>query len=156
MTLSNKVTHITEELVAPILEAEDLELVDIEYTKEGKNWFLRVYVDKEGGIDIEDCSRVSEQLSKKLDERDPIPGAYFLEVSSPGAERPLKKQRDYERAVGKNVFIKTYEAIDGEKEFEGTLLSFDDEILRLEEAGKQTVSIPRDKVAHARLAVTFS
>ncbi len=111
----SKVTEIVEELVTPILEELDLELVEIEYVKEGKNWFLRVYIDKETGVDIEECGIVSEKLSEKLDEVDPIPHNYFLEVSSPGAERPLKKEKDFEKAIGKNVYIKTYEPIDGEK-----------------------------------------
>ncbi|MCG4627855.1 ribosome maturation factor RimP, partial [Anaerostipes hadrus] len=83
--------------------------------KEGKNWFLRVYIDKENGVDIEECGLVSERLGEKLDEADPIPHNYFLEVSSPGAERPLKKARDFERAVGRTVLVKTYEPLDGEK-----------------------------------------
>ncbi|KRI41335.1 hypothetical protein APC20_02205, partial [Acinetobacter baumannii] len=97
----------------------------IEYKKEGSNWFLRVYIDKEDGVDIEDCGRVSEKLGKKLDEVDPIPGAYFLEVSSPGAERPLKKERDFERAVGKHVHVTTSEPIDGATVFEGELVAYD-------------------------------
>ncbi len=105
----SKVTETVEELVTPILTENGLELVDIEYVKEGKNWFLRVYIDKDNGIDIEECGIVSERLSEKLDALDPIPHNYFLEVSSPGAERPLKKEKDYQRAIGKNVFIKTYE-----------------------------------------------
>jgi ribosome maturation factor RimP len=154
MFLSQHVIAVTEELVTPILEEENLELVDIEYTKEGSNWFLRVYIDKEGGVDIEDCGRVSEKLSKKLDEVDPIPGAYFLEVSSPGAERPLKKEKDFERAVGKHVHVTTYEPIYDAKVFEGELVSYDGKQLEIKEA-KSTVLIPRDKVASARLAIVF-
>ena len=123
--MSKKVTDITEEIVTPILSDMNLELVDIEFKKEGKNWFLRVFIDSESGVDIEDCGTVSERLSEKLDELDPIQQAYFLEVSSPGAERPLKKERDLYKAVGKNVFITTFEPIDGEKAFEGKLLDFD-------------------------------
>jgi ribosome maturation factor RimP len=154
MFLSQHVIAVTEELVTPILAEENLELVDIEYTKEGSNWFLRVYIDKEGGVDIEDCGRVSEKLSKKLDEVDPIPGAYFLEVSSPGAERPLKKEKDFERAVGKHVHVTTYEPIHDAKVFEGELVSYDGKQLEIKEA-KSTVLIPRDKVASARLAIVF-
>ena len=119
--LSKKVTEVVEELAIPILEELNLELVEVEYVKEGKSWFLRVYIDKETGVDIEDCGNVSEKLSEKLDEIDPIPQNYFLEVSSPGAERPLKKEKDFQKAIGKNVYIKTYEPILDEKEFEGTL-----------------------------------
>ncbi|GED13125.1 ribosome maturation factor RimP [Aneurinibacillus migulanus] len=152
--MSQHVIAVTEELVAPILEEENLELVEIEYKKEGSNWFLRVYIDKEGGVDIEDCGRVSEKLSKKLDEIDPIPGAYFLEVSSPGAERPLKKEQDFERAVGKHVHVTTYEPINGSKVFEGELVSYDGKQLEIKEA-KASALIPRDKVASARLAIVF-
>ncbi|MED0674574.1 MULTISPECIES: ribosome maturation factor RimP [Aneurinibacillus] len=152
--MSQHVIAVTEELVTPILEEENLELVEIEYTKEGANWFLRVYIDKEGGVDIEDCGRVSEKLSKKLDEADPIPGAYFLEVSSPGAERPLKKEKDFERAVGRHVHVTTYEPINGAKVFEGELISYDGKQLEIKE-GKTSVVIPREKVASARLAIVF-
>ncbi|KKB44703.1 ribosome maturation factor RimP [Bacillus thermotolerans] len=155
----SKVTETVGQLVQPIIEKMNLELVDIEYVKEGQSWFLRVYIDKEQGVDIEECGLVSEQLSEKLDEVDPIPHNYFLEVSSPGAERPLKKVRDYERAVGKRVHVKLYEPIDGEKEFEGTLVSFEDEELTVEylvKTRKKQIVIPLEKVAKARLAVSFS
>ncbi|AZU61523.1 ribosome maturation factor RimP [Neobacillus mesonae] len=155
----SKVTEVVEELAAPICQELGIELVEIEYVKEGKSWFLRVYIDKDNGVDIEDCGLVSERLGEKLDEIDPIPHNYFLEVSSPGAERPLKKQKDFEKAIGKNVFIKTYEPIDGEKSFEGTLLEFDGQIVKLEikiKTRKKTIDIPYEKVAAARLAVTFS
>jgi ribosome maturation factor RimP len=143
-----------ENMLGSFMEQNAFELVDVEYVKEGSNWFLRVYVDKEGGIDIDDCSRVSEFLSVQLDEKDPIPDAYFLEVSSPGAERPLKKPQDYFNALNHHVFITTYEPIDGAKEFEGLLVSFDGESLTVQ-AGKKESSIPLAKVASARLAIVF-
>ncbi|CAH2713250.1 MULTISPECIES: ribosome maturation factor RimP [Neobacillus] len=155
----SKVTEVVEELAAPIMLELGLELVEIEYVKEGKSWFLRVYIDSDKGVDIEDCGLVSERLSEKLDEIDPIPHNYFLEVSSPGAERPLKKEKDFQKAIGKNVFIKTYEPIDGEKNFEGTLLEFDGQHLKIEvkiKTRKKTIEIPFEKVANARLAVIFS
>ncbi|UJF36314.1 ribosome maturation factor RimP [Paenibacillus hexagrammi] len=136
------------------IEQNGFELVDIEYVKEGSNWFLRVYADKEGGIDIDDCGRISEFLSGKLDEKDPISEAYFLEVSSPGAERPLKKPQDFQKAIGSNVFITTYEHIDGAKEFEGLLQSYDAEQLVVE-TGKKKFTIPLAKIASARLAIVF-
>lgn len=156
--MSKKVTEVVEELVTPILDDMNLELVDIEYVKEGKNWFLRVFIDSEEGIDIEQCGVVSEKLSEKLDAVDPIPYNYFLEVSSPGAERPLKKAADFERAVGKNVYIKTYEPIEGEKEFEGELTDFDGQTVTVtikQKTRKKSIHIPYEKIASARLAVIF-
>ncbi len=153
---SKKVTEITSELVTPILDQLGLELVDVEFKKEGTNWYLRVFIDSETGVDLDDCERVSMQLSEKLDEVDPIKQAYFLEVSSPGAERPLKNAKDIERAVGKNVYVTTYEPIDGKKAFEGLLKSFDGEQLEIEMKVKtktQTFVVPYDKVAKARLTI---
>ncbi|MCM3704159.1 MULTISPECIES: ribosome maturation factor RimP [Cytobacillus] len=154
----SKVTETVEQLVTPIVDELNLELVDIEYVKEGKDWFLRVFIDKETGVDIEECGMVSEKLSEKLDAEDPIPYNYFLEVSSPGAERPLKKDSDFIKAVGKNVYIKTYEPIDGEKTFEGVLTQFDGETVTVEmkiKTRKKNIEIPYEKVANARLAVVF-
>lgn len=149
-----KIKATVEQMVTPYLGENGFELVDVEYVKEGSNWFLRVFVDKDGGIDIDDCGRISEYLSEKLDENDPIPSAYFLEVSSPGAERPLKKAEDVTKAVGKDVFVTTYEPVDGLKEFEGRLLSFNGGEMVVE-AGKKRHAIPYSKVASARLAIIF-
>jgi ribosome maturation factor RimP len=143
-----------ESLIQQYLTENGFELVDVEYVKEGGNWFLRVFVDKEGGIDIDDCGRISEVLSDKLDESDPIESAYFLEVSSPGAERPLKKPQDFVKAVGQHVFFTTYEPIDGLKEFEGTLVSYDEQLCTLQ-VGKKKHEFPTAKVASARLAILF-
>lgn len=151
--MSKKVITITEQLVLPILKDMNMELVDIEFVKEGANWFLRVFIDKDGGVDIDDCSKVSEVLSKKLDTADPIPQAYFLEVSSPGAERPLRTEKDYARAIGKGVQITTSEPIDGEHVFEGILLSIEPNITL--QIGKKEVSIPKDNIQKARLAILF-
>lgn len=153
------VTKLTEQIVTPILTEMDLELVDVEYVKEGKNWFLRVYIDSENGVDIEDCQKVSEQLSQKLDEHDPIQQAYFLEVSSPGVERPLKKVEHFEKAVGKQVYVTTYEPIDGYKSFQGKLIQFKEEIALIEWKDKHRIKqteIPFEKIASARLAVQFN
>jgi ribosome maturation factor RimP len=148
------IKSVIEDMLKDFIEQNGFELVDIEYVKEGSNWFLRVYADKEGGIDIDDCGRISEYLSVQLDEKDPIADAYFLEVSSPGAERPLKKTQDYYKAVNSHVFVTTYEQIEGSKEFEGLLLSFDEQDLVIE-IGKKKVTIPFTKVASARLAIVF-
>ena len=155
----SKVIDTVNQLVTPIVEEMGLELVDIEYVKEGKDWFLRVFIDKPAGIDIEECGLVSEKLSEKLDELDPITHNYFLEVSSPGAERPLKKKQDFEKTIGKNVFIKTFEPLNGEKQFEGVLVEFDGANVTVEikiKTRKTLVTIPYEKIANARLAVTFS
>ncbi|MFB5266610.1 ribosome maturation factor RimP [Paenibacillus enshidis] len=149
-----KIKSIVEEMVQPYLIEHGFELVDVEYVKEGSNWFLRVFVDKDGGIDLDDCSMISEYLSQKLDEKDPVSDAYFLEVSSPGAERPLRKAEDVARAVGKDVFITTYEPVNGLKEFEGRLLSFENDELTVQ-TGKKEHVIPYAKVAGARLAIIF-
>lgn len=148
------------ELVTPILEKQNFELVEVEFVKEGRDWFLRVFIDKEGGIDILDCALVSEQLDEKLDamDPDPIPQAYFLEVSSPGAERPLKKESDYEKAVGEYIHISLYQTIDGEKQFEGILKTLDKDQLTLTVKIKTRVkdyTFERKNIAKARLAIQF-
>ncbi|MDA5107340.1 MULTISPECIES: ribosome maturation factor RimP [Brevibacillus] len=151
----SKVTDIVTDLVTPILDELGLELVDIEYKKEGSNWFLRVFIDNEtGNIDIDDCGLVSERLSQRLDEVDPIPTAYFLEVSSPGAERPLRKESDFRKAVGRHVHIVTKEPLEGSTVFEGELVSFEDGRLTVKEA-KKTYVISLDQIDAARMAIVF-
>ncbi|MFC4077869.1 ribosome maturation factor RimP [Salinithrix halophila] len=153
--MSRKVIEAVEELAVPILEEEGLELYDTEFIKEGKNWFLRVYIERpEGKVDLDDCSRVSERLSTELDRVDPVTGGYFLEVSSPGAERPLKKESHFRNAVGNRIFITTYEPIDGNKKFEGELLEYTGESLVLDVEGNRVV-VPTDKVAKARRVLVF-
>jgi ribosome maturation factor RimP len=156
----SKVPEMIEQLVAPIATELNLELVDVEFVKEGRDYFLRVYVDTpEGGIDIEQCVQVSERLSAILDEDDPIEQNYYLEVSSPGAERPLKKETDFEKAVGKYIYVKTYEPIKDMKEFEGYLLSNESASLTMEfkiKTRKVQVTIEKEKIAKARLAIDFS
>ncbi|WP_028595539.1 ribosome maturation factor RimP [Paenibacillus assamensis] len=148
------IKSVVENMLQPYLDEHQFELVDIEYVKEGSSWFLRVFVDKDGGIDIEDCGRISEYLSLQLDDNDPITDAYFLEVSSPGAERPLKKPKDYEKSIGKHVFVTTYEPVQGLKEFEGTLVSYDGETVVVR-VGKKEYELSTSKVASARLAIVF-
>ncbi len=156
----SQVIETIEKLVQPIVDDLALELVDTEFVKEGNDWFLRVYVDTpEGDIDIDQCALVSERLSEELDRVDPIKQNYFLEVSSPGAERPLKKEQDFKNALGQYVFIKTYAPIDGMKEFEGYLLSYGPEGAEVEiriKTRKLTVLIDQKKIALARLAIDFS
>ena len=121
-----------EELLLPILEENGFEYVDVEYVKEGKDRYLRAYIDKEGGISIDDCEKVSRAFEEKLDEEDLIKDAYILEVSSPGLTRPLKKERDYARNLGRLIEIHTYKPKDGQKEFTGILKSFDGSIVTVE------------------------
>ena len=125
MSQREKYEQKAEDLITPILENNGFELVDMEYVKEGSNWYLRAYIDKEGGITVNDCEVVSRAFSEKLDEEDFIDTAYIMEVSSPGLGRPLKKEKDYERNMGKELEIRTYRAIDREKEFYGTLKAYD-------------------------------
>lgn len=156
----SKVTETVEQLVSPIVNDLDLVLVDIEFEKEGRDWFLRVYIDtQKGDIDIDQCALVSERLSEELDRTDPIPQNYFLEVSSPGAERPLKNEQDFQNALGQYVLIKTYAPIDGMKEFEGYLLAYGVDGAEVEmriKTRKVTVLIDKEKIAFARLAIDFS
>lgn len=158
--MNGKITEITAELVRPIVEDMKLKLVDVEFAKEGKERYLRVFVDREnGGVDLDQCALVSEKLSAKLDEVNPIDEPYFLEVSSPGAERPLREAKDFYDSLGKGVYLKTYEKIEGKKVFEGILEDFDGQtiVLAIKEKGKQKrVELPYDSVAKARLAVLFS
>ncbi|CZQ80124.1 ribosome maturation factor RimP [Trichococcus ilyis] len=147
-------------VVQPIVDEQNLELVDMEFLKEGKNWFLRIYIDKPGGIDIEECALVSEKVSEALDniDPDPIPQAYFLEVSSPGAERLLKTEADMQKAIGKYVHLSFYQAIDGEKFYEGTLKEVNDETIILTVRIKtrtKDIEIQRKQIANARLAIQF-
>ncbi|HSO56657.1 MAG TPA: ribosome maturation factor RimP [Paenisporosarcina sp.] len=157
--MSNIIIEV-EKLVTPIVQELKLELIDLEFVKEGRNWFLRIYVDTpQGGIDIEHCALVSERVSEVLDAQDPIEQNYFLEVSSPGAERPLKKESDYLRAIGQFVFVKTYEPVSGMKEFEGILTAYSEQGLEVEyrvKTRKIKVQLAHEKVALARLAINFS
>ena len=116
----------TEELITPILDRMNFELVDVEYVKEGGTWYLRAYIDKEGGITVNDCEAVAREMNEILDREDFVEDSYVFEVSSPGLGRPLKKEKDYIRSMGKEVEIRTYRAINREKEFYGILSAYDE------------------------------
>ncbi|MBE8954420.1 MAG: ribosome maturation factor RimP [Quinella sp. 2Q5] len=135
--------------MAEILSGTDYELVDVEYVKE-RDWYLRVFVDKAGGIDLDDCQSLSEKLGARLDSSDIIGGAYILEVSSPGIDRILKKDRDFVREAGKVVDVTLYAPLDGKKFFTGELVGRDENFLRLKD-----ITLPRDKVAQVRLHIDF-
>ncbi len=153
--MSNKITKKIEEIIIPILRNINLELYAVEYKKEGNNWFLRIYIDKANGdVDIDDCSRASEAISIELDKVDPIQSAYFLEVSSPGAERPLRNEKEILNSINKNIMITTYEQVNKQKVFEGKLEKFENNIITVT-YGTTKVDIPYEKVSSIRLAVVF-
>lgn len=143
-----------EELVTPIIDENQFELVDVEYVKEGANWYLRVYADKEGGININDCVLISRALEEKLDAEDFIQDAYILEVSSPGLGRPLKKDKDFKRSIGEDVEVKLYRAENKQKEFEGVLKAFTEDTVTIEVEEEDRV-INRKDIAMIRLAINF-
>lgn len=145
----------TEELIAPIIAQNQFELVDVEYVKEGGTWYLRAYIDKPGGITVDDCEVVSRALSDLLDKNDFIEDAYVLEVSSPGLGRPLKKEKDFARSIGEEVEVRTFRAISHQKEFTGILQSYDKEKIILEMEDQEPMEIPRADIALIRLAFDF-
>ena len=145
----------TEELLLPIIEEYQFELVDVEYVKEGSNWYLRAYIDKPGGITVDDCEAVSRRLSDLLDEHDFIDDAYILEVSSPGLGRPLKKDKDFARSIGEEVEIRTFRPISHEREFTGILKDFDKNRLVVELEDHEIVEFARDNIALVRLSFDF-
>ena len=145
----------TEEFLQPIVDEHGFELVDVEYVKEGSNWYLRAYIDKEGGIAVDDCEVISRILNDWLDKTDFIEDSYILEVSSPGLGRPLKKEKDYKRSIGREVEVRLYKAIDRQKEFTGTLSAYDDKTVTLTmEDGSEAVFEKAD-IALIRLALDF-
>ena len=144
-----------EEMILPIVEANGFELVDVEYVKEGGNWYLRAYIDKEGGITVDDCSNVSRAFSYRLDADDFIEDAYILEVSSPGLGRPLKKEKDYRRSMGKELEIRTYRAVDRCREFYGVLTAYDDDSVTIEEEDGTLRTFAKTDIALIRLAFDF-
>lgn len=145
----------TEELLLPIVEENGFELVDVEYVKEGSNWYLRAYIDKPGGITVNDCEVVSRRLSDILDEEDYIDDAYILEVSSPGLGRPLKKEKDYKRSLGKLIEIRTYRMIEKKKEFTGALKEYDEKTVTIEEEDGTIKTFDKSEIALIRLAFDF-
>ncbi len=145
----------TEELLMPLIEKYQFELVDVEYVKEGGTWYLRAYIDKPGGITVDDCEAVSRALSDLLDEQDFIDEAYVLEVSSPGLGRPLKKEKDFARSVGEEVEIRTYRPIRHQKEFMGILKGYDQDKIIIETENEESMEFPRADIALVRLAFDF-
>ena len=142
--------HCTD-LVTPIIDENNFELVDVEYVKEGSDFYLRVYADKEGGINIDDCVLISRALEAKLDEADKIKDAYILEVSSPGLTRPLKKEKDFKRSIGKLVEIKLYKAVNGSKEYEGVLTDYSEDTVTID-IDEEQIQLNRNEISMIRLA----
>lgn len=144
-----------ESLVLPLVEANHFELVDVEYVKEAGNWYLRIYIDKEGGININDCELVSRAFSDLLDKEDFIEDAYILEVSSPGLGRPLKKDKDFRRNLGEEVEVRTYKPINKQKEFVGLLDAWDKESVTLQMENGEMMTIARADIALIRQYIDF-
>ena len=149
-----KVTDLVAKLAAPAVEAAGCELWDVEYVREAGSWYLRLYIDKEGGVDILDCEKISREVSDLLDEADPIEGSYTFEVSSAGAERALKRPGDFARFMGSPVAVKLYRARDGRKEFAGVLSGYENGDVTVT-VGGQAVTFAKAEVALCRLRIEF-
>ena len=148
----SKISDLVTKLAEPLAAELGLELWDVEYVREAGQWFLRVYVDKDGGVSINDCEALSKALDPILDEADPIPDSYVFEVSSAGAERELKRPRDFEKFMGSSVEVRLYKAAEGSKTWTGTLAGYDDGAVRLVSAGKEYV-FEKEQVAKVRLRI---
>ena len=155
MTKREQYEAKTEAFLLPLMEEYRFELVDVEYVKEAGNWYLRDYIDKEGGFTVDDCETVSRRLSDWLDKEDFIEDSYILEVSSPGLGRPLKKEKDFVRNKGKEVDIKLYKAIDRQKDFTGILTDFDKDTVTITMGDGETVVFDKADIALIRLSFDF-
>ena len=149
-----KITELVTEMALPVVKEAGCELWDVEYVREAGTWYLRVYIDKAEGVDILDCEAVSRALSDLLDEADPIEGSYTLEVSSAGAERPLKRPGDYERFMGSPVAVKLYQAQNGRKEFAGVLSGYENGDVTIT-VGDTPMTFQKNQVALCRLRIEF-
>ncbi|MCC8067518.1 MAG: ribosome maturation factor RimP [Clostridiales bacterium] len=145
----------TEALLMPLMEQYQLELVDVEYVKEGGSWYLRAYIDKPGGVTIDDCEVISRALSDLLDEQDYIEDAYILEVSSPGLGRPLRKDKDFDRSIGEKVDIRTFRPLNHQEEFSGILREYDKHTVTIDLENGETMHLDRADIALIRLAFDF-
>lgn len=150
----SKITELVDGLARPVVEANGCSLWDVEYVKEAGSWYLRLYIDKAGGVSIDDCEAVSRGVDPLLDEADPIPDAYTFEVSSAGADRPLKKPEHFAAFLGAEVDVKFYQAVKGQKSCTGLLAGYQDGDVTLEMDG-ETVTFPKKEIAAVRLHVNF-
>ena len=149
-----KITDRVQQLVLPIVEAQGCSLWDVEYVREGDQRFLRLYIDKDGGVDITDCEAISRAVDPILDEKDPIAESYHFEVCSAGLERTLKRPSDFERFMGSPIMVKLYRPRNGLKEIPGILRGYEDGCVTVE-AGKETITFTKSEVALVRLRVEF-
>ena len=149
-----KVTEIVSQIAQPVVEAHGCELWDVEYVREGDQRFLRLYLDKEGGVDITDCEAISRAVDPLLDEADPIAESYHFEVCSAGLERALKRPSDFEKFMGSNITVKLYRPRNGLKEIPCVLTGYEDGKVTVE-AGKETITFEKSQVALVRLRVEF-
>ena len=149
-----KVTELITQLALPIVEEKGCTLWDVEYVREGSDYFLRLYIDKEGGVDISDCESISRAVDPILDEKDPIPESYHFEVCSAGLERSLKRPSDFERFLGSPIMVKLYRPRNGLKEIPGILRGYDNGRVTAE-CGKETITFEKSEVALVRLRVEF-
>ena len=145
----------TEELVQPLVAEKQFELVDVEYVKEGGSYYLRIYIDKEGGITVNDCEDISRPFSDILDREDYIEGSYILEVSSPGLGRPLKKEKDFKRSLGEEVEIRLFRQVEHQKEWIGLLTAYDQQTVTIEIEDGREMTFERSNLALIRMAFFF-
>lgn len=152
--MKKNIEEIIENIALPIIQKENFELIDIEYVLEAGHRYLRVFIDKENGISLTDCQIISEALTEKLDSKDPISENYFLEVSSPGLDRALKKEKDFTRYAGRDVELNLYKAINNNKQFEGELIGLNDGVISIK-AHDEVIEFNKKDVSIIRLAVKF-
>ncbi len=154
-TSRREMLKVVSQVSQTIADELDMELVDLEYIKEFGNYFLRVYIEKIGGVSTDDCERMSKRLSIVLDEIDPIEESYYLEVSSPGLDRPLKTDKDFKRNIGKDVEIKLYKSLNDKKNYKGKLVDYDDTKITVENKQGDTISLARELVSIVKLVINF-
>lgn len=155
MTRREQYEAKTEAFLLPVMEKHHFELVDVEYVKEAGTWYLRVYIDKEGGITVDDCEVINRELGDWLDQEDFIEDSYILEVSSPGLGRPLKKEKDFARSIGKEVDIKLYKAVEKQKDYTGVLEAYDKDTVTIGLEDGTRITFERPSIALIRLAFDF-
>ena len=151
----SRLTDKIAEIARPVVDEEGCSLWDVEYVREAGTWYLRVFIDRDGGVSIDDCERVSRRLDPILDEKDPIPESYVFEVGSAGADRELKRPRDFEQFMGSEVEVRLYRPVDGSKHYTGTLAGYEDGAVTLTQ-GEKTLRFTKEQVAQVRLYVSFN